>query len=309
MSYRLLSYFPDPSKPARAGILLGERLLDLEAAIKASMERPVAFDATSTLAVLQSWLHAEPILKAIDAAGGAGIASRPVKEVALAAPILYPRTLYCAAANYQDHFHEMLGHDVDKSKIKPYFFLKVSHQAIIGTGADIRKPHITQKLDWEAEIAVVIGRSGRNIKARDALNHVAGYCCFNDLSARDYLNREDWPALKSDWVWQKSFDTSAPMGPWMTPKSEIADPQNLAIKTWVNGNLEQDTHSKFMIFSVAEQIEALSEHMTLLPGDVIATGTGAGVGARKNRFLNAGDTLRIAIDGLGTLENPVRAGE
>ena len=240
MSYRLLSHFPDPSKPARAGILLGERLLDLEAAIKASMERPVAFDATSTLAVLQSWLHAEPILKAIDAAGGAGIASRPVKEVALAAPILYPRTLYCAAANYQDHFHEMLGHDVDKSKIKPYFFLKVSHQAIIGTGADIRKPHITQKLDWEAE---------------------------------------------------------------------IADPQNLAIKTWVNGNLEQDTHSKFMIFSVAEQIEALSEHMTLLPGDVIATGTGAGVGARKNRFLNAGDAVRIAIDGLGTLENPVRAGE
>jgi 2-keto-4-pentenoate hydratase/2-oxohepta-3-ene-1,7-dioic acid hydratase in catechol pathway len=309
MSYRLLSYLPDKSSTtARAGILIGDRVYDLAAAVKAS-GRPASFDPATTLAVLDSWDSARPVLEAIAAAKGAGAESRLLTDTALAAPILYPRTLYCAAANYQDHFREMLGHDVDKSKIKPYFFLKVTHQAIIGTGGAILKPAVTQKLDWEAEIAVVIGKRARNVKVKDAFDYIAGYTIVNDLSARDFLQREDWPSMRSDWVWQKSFDTSAPMGPWITPRADIADPQNLKIETWVNDTLEQDTHSRFMIFTIAEQIEALSEHMTLLPGDVIATGTGAGVGARKNKYLNAGDKVRITIEGLGTIDNPVRAGQ
>lgn len=297
MSFRLLSYKANANDAPRAGLLVNDQVIDLAANCSSG-----AFDASSVLSVVQNWDAALPLLAAVSGDGA------PLADVTLTAPILYPTNIFCAAANYQDHFREMTGHDVDKSTIKPYFFNKVANQTVIGTTANIQKPHITEKLDWEAEIAVVIGRSGRNIKAADALDHVAGYCIINDLSARDYLAREDWPSMRSDWLWQKSFDTSAPMGPWITPKSDIADPQNLFLKTWVNGELKQDSHSKWMVFTIAEQIEALSEHFTLLAGDVIASGTGSGVGHPNATYLNAGDVCRIEIEGLGSIENPIIKG-
>ncbi|MGE0747112.1 MAG: fumarylacetoacetate hydrolase family protein [Rhodospirillales bacterium] len=305
MSYRLLSYVGSAGAP-RAGVLVDGKVHDLAAAVEAS-GKPAGFDAASTLAVVQAWDKAEAVVEAA-AKQGAGKAM-PLAEVKLTAPLLYPTNIFCAAANYQDHFREMLGRDIDKSSVNPYFFLKVARQTVIGPGDQIRRPRVVAKLDWEAEIAVVIGRTARNISVDRALDCVMGYTVINDLSARDYIRRPDWPSLASDWLWQKSFDTSAPMGPWITPKAEIADPQNLKLNTWVNGELEQDTHSKWMVFTVREQIAALSQHFTLLPGDVIATGTGSGVGHPKNKFLNPGDTVRIEIEGLGTLENPVVAGE
>jgi 2-keto-4-pentenoate hydratase/2-oxohepta-3-ene-1,7-dioic acid hydratase in catechol pathway len=307
MSYRLLSYVVRSSDAPRAGLLLGDRVVDLKSAVDA-LKSPADFDATSTLAVVQAWDRAEPALRAVEASGKAP-QSWPLSEVKLTAPLLYPTNIFCAAANYQDHFREMINRDVDKTTINPYFFLKVARQTVIGPNQPIRRPRVVNKLDWEAEIAVVIGRPARNVAAAQALDYIAGYTIINDLSARDYIRRADWPALVSDWMWQKSFDTSAPMGPWITPRSEIADPQNLKINTWVNGNLEQDTHSKWMVFTVREQIEALSQHVTLLPGDVIATGTGSGVGHPKGKYMNPGDKVRIEIEGLGTLENPVVAGE
>jgi len=249
------------------------------------------------------------VLPRLDAIAAKPASSTPLAGVKLTAPILYPTNIFCAAANYQDHFREMSGKDVDKTKINPYFFLKVARQTVIGPGAAIKRPHITQKLDWEAEIAVVIGRGGRNIKPENAYDHIAGYMIMNDLSARDYIRRADWPNLASDWLWQKSFDTSAPMGPWITLARDVPDPQNLFLKTWVNGNIEQDTHSKHMVFTVREQIAALSEHFTLMPGDVIATGTGSGVGHPKQKYLKPGDTCRIEIEKLGSIENPIVAGE
>jgi 2-keto-4-pentenoate hydratase/2-oxohepta-3-ene-1,7-dioic acid hydratase in catechol pathway len=239
----------------------------------------------------------------------ANIETIPLAETTLTAPLLYPSNIFCAAANYQDHFKEMSGKEADKSTFNPYFFAKAPHQAVIGTGETILRPKVTEMMDWEVEIAVVIGKSGRNISLADAMDHVAGFTILNDLSARNFLKRLDWPNMSSDWLWQKSFDTSAPMGPWITPKSEIADPHNLYLKTWVNDVLEQDTHSKHMVFSIEEQIQALSEHFTLLAGDVIATGTGGGVGHKKGRYLNPGDTCRLEIEGLGEITNSVLQGE
>ena len=139
------------------------------------------------------------------------------------------------------------------------------------------------------------------------MKHVAGYTILNDLSARDTLIREDWP-FRFDWMNCKTFDTSAPMGPWITPAAEIKDPQDLKIDLWVNDRHEQNTHSGQMVFDVREQIVALSRQITLRPGDIVSTGTGAGVGRPKGRFLKAGDTVRIEVEGLGTLSHKVAAG-
>jgi 2-keto-4-pentenoate hydratase/2-oxohepta-3-ene-1,7-dioic acid hydratase in catechol pathway len=301
MDIKLLGY--QSGQGTKAGLLVGDKVVDLQGALTGVS----GVDAASVLSLLQAWGDVLPRLDAIAARPPAN--AMPLASVKLAAPILYPSNIFCAAANYQDHFREMSGKDVDKTKIKPYFFNKVARQTVIGPGAPIKRPAITQKLDWEAEIAVVIGKAGRNIKHDSALDHVAGYTIINDLSARDFIRRADWPNMASDWLWQKSFDTSAPMGPWITLARDVPDPQNLFLKTWVNGNIEQDTHSKHMVFTVREQIVALSEHFTLLPGDVIATGTGSGVGHPKQKYLQPGDTCRIEIERLGSIENPIVAGE
>jgi 2-keto-4-pentenoate hydratase/2-oxohepta-3-ene-1,7-dioic acid hydratase in catechol pathway len=304
MDVKLLSYRTGQGGTPRAGLLVDGRVIDLAGALGASD----GIDPASVYSLLQAWPQIQSRLDAI--AGKADSAkSLALGDVTLTAPILYPGNIYCAAANYQDHFREMSGKDIDKTSIKPYFFLKLARQTVIGPGEAIRRPKITQKLDWEAEIGVVIGRSGRNISPERALDHVAGYTIINDLSARDYIRRADWPNMASDWLWQKSFDTSAPMGPWITLARDVPDPQNLFLKTWVNGAIEQDSHSKYMVFTVREQIAALSEHFTLLPGDVIATGTGSGVGHPKQKYLKPGDTCRIEIERLGSIENPIMDGE
>ena len=286
---------------ARAGLLIDDRIIELESALGA---RGAAKAPVTTLSVLASWDELLPVLDAI--ASDTGAESIPASSASLLAPLLYPGAIFCAAANYSDHMKEMTGKDPDKTTFNPYFFLKTPAHSVIGPGETIRIPgRHTSKCDWEAEIGAVIGKPGRDIAAADAMGHVAGYTIVNDLSARDYMNREDWPFLKSDWFSQKCFETSAPMGPWITPADQIADPHDLSIKLWVNDEIEQDSSSTYMIFDIAEQIEAISRQLTLRPGDVIATGTCSGVGHPKGRFLKGGDTVRITIEGLGTLENPV----
>jgi 2-keto-4-pentenoate hydratase/2-oxohepta-3-ene-1,7-dioic acid hydratase in catechol pathway len=311
MSFRLLSFQPTDGRAPRAGLQVNNAVVDLEAAVNRenqSFAVKTGTNLSSVLAVVQNWDILLPLLEAASD-NIASMETKPLEEVKCLAPLLYPTNIFCAAANYQDHFKEMSGKEADKTKFKPYFFTKAPHQTVIGTGAPILRPKVTEMMDWEVEIAVVIGRSGRNIKLKDAMDHVAGYTIINDLSARNFLKRPDWPNMSSDWLWQKTFDTSAPMGPWITPKSEIADPHNLFLKTWVNDTLEQDTHSKHMVFTIPEQIHALSEHFTLLAGDVIATGTGGGVGHKKGRYLNPGDTCRLEIEGLGELTNPIIGGK
>jgi 2-keto-4-pentenoate hydratase/2-oxohepta-3-ene-1,7-dioic acid hydratase in catechol pathway len=308
MGYRLLSYAP-AGGPPRAGLLLGERVVDLEQAFagRRVAVSPPAPGWSSLLAVLQVWDAARAAIAELLEAGEGALASRPLSELKLCAPILYPGAIFGAGANYRDHYREMRGEDPPpRGDAQPYFFLKTSAHSVVGPDAEIVLPAGMQQLDWEAELGVVIGRRARDVSVRDALGCVAGYLIVNDLSARDRFRRSD-SIFPLDWIGQKCFDGSCPMGPWLTPAEEIPDPQKLAIRLWVDDVLMQDSHSGEMIFGVAEQIAWLSRQLTLRPGDVIATGTPAGVGARRGMFLRPGHRMRIAIEGLGELCNPVVA--
>jgi 2-keto-4-pentenoate hydratase/2-oxohepta-3-ene-1,7-dioic acid hydratase in catechol pathway len=190
--------------------------------------------------------------------------------------------------------------------LKPWHFIKASAPCVRGPGARIALPAYSNCVDWEAEIALVMGRECRNVSVGAALDCVAGVTVVNDLSARDHLRRKGTAAdspFHFDWVSQKCFDGALPMGPWMRPLDEIADLGNLRIRLWVNDELMQDSSSVNLIFSAAEQIAHLSTRITLRPGDVIATGTPAGCGAARGRFLKRGDRVRVWIEEVGELIN------
>lgn len=299
-NYRLVSYATSRDRAPRAGILAGERVTDA---------RDVLGDAAgSVLDILRDWDRACRRLDGFD--GAAKSVARD--EVALAAPVLYPGTFFCAGANYWDHLREMADFvkqmtgkppSVEKAA-EPWFFIKTSAASIVGPDADVRYPSFSKALDWEAELGVVIGRPTRNVSEADALGVVAGYVIVNDLSARDLMRREGSPFVY-DWIGQKCFTDAAPMGPWLTPAAAVKDPQDLAIRLSVNGVVKQDSNTSQMVHSIAEQIAYLSRHVELQPGDVIATGTPAGVGMPKGEFLKPGDEVVVEIEGLGQLKNRI----
>ena len=309
--YRLLSY-RDQGGVARAGILVEDRVLPATPLL----EGATGIDSSSVMGLLQSWNEVHPRLAAA-VAKAKPTDGRSLNEVALLAPVLYPGAVFCAGANYWDHMKEMnerqkrmTGKELPPpTKAKnPWFFIKTGAHSIIGPGADARMPPQSEKLDWEAEIGVVIGRPARNIPLDRALEVVAGYTCVNDLSARDLGTQQDraGTAMFMDWLGQKCFDDAAPMGPWITPAAFVPDPNDMAVKLWVNGVLKQDSNSKNMIHGIAEQIAALSRQLTLRPGDVIATGTPAGVGAGRGEngeFLKPGDEVKVEVQYVGTLVN------
>jgi 2-keto-4-pentenoate hydratase/2-oxohepta-3-ene-1,7-dioic acid hydratase in catechol pathway len=228
----------------------------------------------------------------------------------LFAPLPTPRNLYMAGANYADHAREMrkLPADapIEPSPHGPFFFLKPT-TTVVGPGAEVVIPAGVEKLDWEVELAAVIGREARDLSPADALSCVAGYMVLNDVSARDNFKREPAtePPMTFDWFGQKGWATSCPTGPWIVPARFVADPGALQMTLSVNGEVEQSSSTGEMIFDLPTQIAYLSRFVPLLPGDVIATGTPAGVGMGKGRFLAAGDEMVAAIEGLGELRNPV----
>ena len=307
--YRLVSYADAGS--AKAGVMAGGRVVPAASLLRGGD----GVDTSSVLGLLRSWDAVHPRLHDATAKAlppGEGI---PLAQAKLLAPILYPGALYCAGANYWDHLEEMAeiakrvtGKAPAMTKAKdPYFFMKTAAGSIIGTGTPARLPPFSQQVDWEAELGVVIARRTRNIPEERALDAVAGYLIVNDLSARDLMKREGSP-FGMDWVGQKCFEDAAPMGPWLTPAAYVSDPNNLAIKLWVNGVLKQNSNTARLVHNIAEQIAYLSRHITLNPGDVIATGTPAGVGMPRGEFLKAGDEVRIEIDSCGELVNKMVAG-
>jgi len=301
--FKLLNYAGKSGEP-RPAILTGENaIVDLQEAL------PGKPWAASTLAVLGAWDEGLPVLHTLASKKPAN--ARRLSEVKLMAPLLYPPAIYCAGANYMAHAKEMSpeGKGVDKTTTQPYFFLKSGPHCVIGPGAGILLPKISKQVDWEGELAVVIGKRSRNIDKKDAMQHVAGYTIMNDLSARDLSRRPDWPRWGIDWFGHKNFDTAAPMGPWITPADAIADPYQCHLQLWVNQEKMQDTLVSDLIFDVAEMIDYLSRRFTLLPGDVISTGTPSGVGRPRGIFLKPGDKVRIEISGIGILENPVVQGD
>jgi len=251
--------------------------------------------------VLAAWADVEPMLRRFDPADGVPL------EGTVLAPVRSPRKLVCAGANYLDHLREM-GIPSLPPGLEPYFFL-LPPTAIAGPGDVVRIPaDPAARMDWEAELAVVIGKPGRDIAEADALAHVAGYTIMNDVSARGYHGRQNplAPPFAYDWLTSKGADTFCPLGPGITPSWFVPDPQDLSIRLWRNGELEQDGNTRDMIFPVSRLIAAVSAVMTLEPGDVIATGTPAGVGVAQGKSLVDGDVVRVEIGGLGLLENAVR---
>lgn len=310
MSYRLLSY-STPAGP-RAGLLAGETVIDLTAAIEAQGGK-ASFTGIAVREVLDHWDEARKLLPQLAdavASGRLNTATKPLAETKLLAPILYPGALYGATANYTDHLREMkMGDAPDKTKTRPCFFLKTTEHSIIGSGEAAHLRPAQTMVFWEGELGVVIGKPARSVPKERALDYVAGYVNVLDLSdATDQAQRRQdiyGSRFGIDWFRTKCFDNSAPMGPWITPADDVPDPQNLALKTVTKGEVMQNSNTANMVFSVAEQIEYLSERLTLRPGDVIATGTCLGVGRPRGLFLDQGDEVTLTIGNLGTLRTPI----
>lgn len=259
---------------------------------------------TDLAPMLAEWSRWDQLLSEQVPAAAARFAAegQSASSLRFAPPVAKPDKLICIGANYHDHIAEM---KIPMAPDYPFSFLKPAGNTLRGSGEAVQVPKIAQMVDWEAELGVVIGQSARDVAACDALDIVAGYTNFNDLSARDWLASR--PAVGVDWVRHKAHDGFGPIGPYFVPARFVADPQNLPIRLSVNGEIKQDSSTSQMVFGVAAIIEHLSTIMTLEPGDIIATGTPAGVGHgfQPPQFLKAGDEVRLEIGDLGELVTPM----
>ncbi len=227
-------------------------------------------------------------------------------------PVRRPGKMFYAAQNFQEHVDEMLRAGMtpaggpkftgEKSTSAPYLFLKAP-STLCGAHDDIAIPTGLKKIDWEAEIALAIGKPGKRIKAERALDHVAGFMTTNDVSARDLQIRADRPGLRSDWLNGKSHDNFAPMGPFLVPRAFVPDAMKLFIRLTVNGEVKQDGNTSQFIFTPQEQIEYASNILSLESGDIFSCGTCGGVGQGTNTFLKVGDVMETEIEGLGKMRN------
>jgi len=219
-------------------------------------------------------------------------------EITFLPPLNRPGKIICLGMNYRQHAQEM-GREPPQY---PTLFGKFPH-TLIGHKNPLVLPSISQMVDYEAELAVVIGKAGKDIKREQALEHVAGYTVLNDVSVRDFQNRT------LQWLQGKNFDRSCPVGPYVVTKDEVPDPDKLEIELKLNGTVMQHSNTSDFIFSVPTIIEYISQIMTLEPGDIISTGTPSGVGVARNPqvFLKPGDVVRIELESVGVLENSVIA--
>jgi acylpyruvate hydrolase len=281
---RLVS-FDDGTTGTQAGVLLGEEIVPVAA---------LAAPATSM----------RELLAALDADGLGALAAQAAQSarrlalgsVRLRAPVPDPEKIICLGLNYADHAAET----GQQKPTAPLWFAKFAN-SLIGSGEAILLPAAyPDYVDYEAELAVVVGRVAHRVQERDALAYLAGAMPFNDVSARDLQMQNPL------WTSGKAVDTFAPCGPALVTLEEAADLQNLTLRTRINGELLQEGTTSEQIFGVAEVLAWLSRTITLRPGDIIATGTPAGVGASQGRFLRAGDTVEVEVEGLGAVINPVR---
>lgn len=287
-----------------AGLLLSDGILPLSAAA----ERGGKSDLNSVLSVIQG---GEAALAACSRMAGDDRARAGLITLAstkLLAPIPQPlRNTFCVGLNYLDHAKEGAAARMVDLKVPqvPVFFTKAT-RTVVGPGADVRlDSKVTQRLDYEVELAVIIGREGRDIDASDAFDYVFGYSIANDVTARDLQRRHE------QWFKGKSLDTTLPMGPCIVTRDEIGDPKSLELSMHINGQQRQRARVEQMIFDIPTLIASLSAGMTLLPGDIIATGTPSGVGFAMNppQYLGGGDEMVARIDRIGELRNRVVAVE
>ncbi|MGE8317613.1 MAG: fumarylacetoacetate hydrolase family protein [Comamonas sp.] len=291
----------------RLGLVVDGTVYDAEAALRAAAPAAAAALPQDLATLLAQWEASAAVLQALETAGQAirsGNIQLPAQGGALGVPYA-PARIFATASNFYEHAAEMGTKLAARSESSPYIFIK-AETSITPTKTAVVMPSSTMKLDWEVELAVVIGRGGRNIPATKAYEHIAGYTVINDVSARDLTRRSDYP-FSHDWFRGKSFDTFAPLGPWFVPRDCVSDPMKLRMRLTVNGESMQDATTEGMIFNIAEQIEYLSSILTLKPGDLIATGTPTGVGMGRGVFLKPGDVMVASIDEIGAIENHVVA--
>ena len=283
---KLVTYKTD--NHARLGLLRDDHVIDLAA----------ASDGRLPPDMLTFLRRGEPALQLARQVAENGTASTPVSDVTLLAPIPNPSKIVAIGLNYMDHCREQNV----KPPERPIIFCKFP-TAVVGPGATIRwDPALTQQVDYEVELGVVMGRLARRVPAAEALDYVAGYTICNDVTARDLQHGD------RQWVRGKSLDTFCPLGPWLVTREEVPDPQDLSLRCTLNGQVMQDSTTAEMIFDVAYLIEFISRAFTLLPGDVIATGTPHGVGVFRSPqvFMKDGDVVTVEVEGLGQLTNDCR---
>ena len=293
--------FSTQAQSPRLGALQGDRIADLQASLGATLARrgvtraqeiAAALVPESTRGFLQGGVATEDALKSITE-----WVTVPRGSARLHAPIVDPAKFICIGLNYKDHAEEAGMQPPKEPPIFPKW-----NTAILDPGEPILRPRGEKTLDWEVELGVVIGKTARYVSKEQALDHVWGYTIINDASARTFQ------MITSQWGAGKICDTLAPVGPYIADRSEVPDPHVLDLKTWVNGTLMQNGNTKNLIFDVRYLVSYLSSLITLQPGDLIATGTPAGVGFTRKPpvVLGPGDTVKLEITGLGTLENPVK---
>ena len=304
---------------AFVAVVLGDDAIDLksaQAAYRAAGRKGELSAADSMLGLLEDWDKNFAVLQEIVAflekEGTAKVGAAKLSTFKALPPVRRPGKMFYAAQNFQEHVNEMIRAGMsptggavftgEKSTTVPYLFLKAP-STLAGAFDDIEIPRGMKKIDWEAEIALAIGKPGKRIKAERALDHVAGFMTTNDVSCRDQQIRTDRPALRSDWLGGKSHDNFAPMGPFLVPRAFVPDHMNLFIKLTVNGEVKQDGNTSQFIFTPEEQIEYASNMLSLESGDIFSCGTCGGVGQGTNTFLNAGDVVETEIELLGRMRN------
>ncbi len=283
---RLVSFVePDAPSVLRTGVVVGDEVVDLT-------DPSVALPGDMT-----EFLVAGPgAIERAEAATESGARRLALDEVRLRPPVPHPAKVLGIGLNYAAHVAE-----TGATRPEHQVWFNKQRTCVIGPGDAIEIPRVSAQVDYEGELAMVIGRRCRHVPGAEAASVVAGFTVLNDVTVRD------WQWRTPTWTLGKSFDTHGPVGPWIVTGDEVGDPHGLRLRTWVNGDLRQDSSTDDMIFSCWEQVEYLSTVFTLEPGDLISTGTPAGVGMSFDppRWLVDGDVVRIEIEGLGTLENPV----
>ncbi|MBR1297369.1 fumarylacetoacetate hydrolase family protein [Bradyrhizobium sp. AUGA SZCCT0042] len=315
-----IGMFSSAGSPAFPALVIGDQAFALDPLrdlCRSRSGRTVLSECHSVQVLLDDWARNLDGLRELTVLAGTigtedfASAVRDLRPALL----LRPGKILCAAANYKAHVVEMrkagfTGGTPENGSgpLRPYHFIKAS-SCSVGAKDPIRLPGGDARIDWEVELAAVIGRQTKNATSRDALASVAGYAVCNDVSCRAATWRTDRPNLRSDWLSGKSYDTFFPLGPYLVPTEFVPHYGELQLKLSVNGTIKQDGVASDMIFSLEEQVEYLSAMLTLEPGDVIATGTPAGVGQGQGQYLRPGDVVEATISGLGVQRNKVVAPE
>lgn len=312
-----------------AGLVRGRDVVALDGLAAAAPALGHTLGDTSTvLGFLQEWDRNLDTLQRLlgDESFGQNIEACPLERLRIHAPVERPRQILCTGANYRKHVIDLLvaqgagastqGMNEEQRRRwaeafmddraasgDPYVFAKLP-TTVCGPHDPVEIPADTQEADWELELAVVIGRGGRHIDRVNAMDHVAGYMIVNDLTARDFVYRHDLKALGTDWLRAKSRPGFLPCGPFLVPRASVVNPMSLNLRLRVNGKVMQDETTADMVFDISRQIEYISKYVTLLPGDVICTGSPAGNGAHHGKYLSPGDVMEASITGLGTQRTP-----